>query len=89
MDKSKRGRRPKVPVNSTRVENTTSDAPIIAHLPIDLSDVINGRLKGRMPTSHMYRTWLSLCYRAAARTTYIYVHIYKSMTSPIFTVDVS
>ena len=41
MDKSKRGRRPKVPVNSTRVENTTSDAPIIAHLPIDLSDVIN------------------------------------------------
>ena len=41
MEKSKRGRRPKVPVNSIKIENVNSDAPIIAHLPIDLSDVIN------------------------------------------------
>ena len=41
MEKSKRGRRPKVPVNVTKVENLNSDTPIIAHLPIDLSEVIN------------------------------------------------
>jgi hypothetical protein len=41
MEKSKRGRRPKVPVNVTKIENLNSDTPIIAHLPIDLSEVIN------------------------------------------------
>jgi hypothetical protein len=41
MEKSKRGRRPKVPVNLTKLENLNSDTPIIAHLPIDLSEVIN------------------------------------------------
>jgi hypothetical protein len=41
MEKSKRGRRPKVPVNVTKIENLNCDTPIIAHLPIDLSEVIN------------------------------------------------
>ena len=41
MEKSKRGRRPKVPVNVIKTENLNSDTPIIAHLPIDLSEVIN------------------------------------------------
>jgi hypothetical protein len=41
MEKSKRGRRPKVPVNVTKIENLNNDTPIIAHLPIDLSEVIN------------------------------------------------
>ena len=41
MEKSKRGRRPKVPINITKIENLNSDTPIIAHLPIDLSEVIN------------------------------------------------
>jgi hypothetical protein len=41
MEKSKRGRRPKVPVNVAKIENLNSDTPIIAHLPIDLSEVIN------------------------------------------------
>ena len=40
MEKSKRGRRPKVPVNVIKTENLNSDTPIIAHLPIDLSEVI-------------------------------------------------
>ncbi len=41
MEKSKRGRRPKVPVIVNKTENLNSDTPIIAHLPIDLSEVIN------------------------------------------------
>ncbi len=41
MEKSKRGRRPKVPVIINKTENLNSDTPIIAHLPIDLSEVIN------------------------------------------------
>ncbi len=41
MEKSKRGRRPKVPVIVNKPENTNCDTPIIAHLPIDLSEVIN------------------------------------------------
>ncbi len=44
MEKSKRGRRPKVPVNLTKLENLNSDTPIIAHLPIDLSEVINDQV---------------------------------------------
>jgi hypothetical protein len=41
MEKSKRGRRPKVPVIINKTENLNSETPIIAHLPIDLSEVIN------------------------------------------------
>jgi hypothetical protein len=41
MEKSKRGRRPKVPVNVIKIEHSNNDTPIIAHLPIDLSEVIN------------------------------------------------
>jgi hypothetical protein len=41
MEKSKRGRRPKIPVIINKTENLNSDTPIIAHLPIDLSEVIN------------------------------------------------
>jgi hypothetical protein len=44
MEKSKRGRRPKVPVIINKTENLNSDTPIIAHLPIDLSEVINEQL---------------------------------------------
>ncbi len=41
MEKSKRGRRPKIPTSLNNLENLNSDTPIIAHLPIDLSEVIN------------------------------------------------
>ncbi len=41
MEKSKRGRRPKVPVIVNKTDNMNCDTPIIAHLPIDLSEVIN------------------------------------------------
>ncbi len=41
MEKGKRGRRPKVPTIVNKPENFNIDTPIIAHLPIDLSDVIN------------------------------------------------
>jgi hypothetical protein len=41
MEKGKRGRRPKVPVAIIKNDNLVSDTPIIAHLPIDLSEVIN------------------------------------------------
>lgn len=42
MEKSRRGRRPKKPiVVQTKTSNNQSETPIIAHLPIDLSDVIN------------------------------------------------
>lgn len=44
MEKSKRGRRPKVPVIN-KTENLNSDTPIIAHLPIDLSEVINEQVE--------------------------------------------
>ncbi len=40
MEKSKRGRRPKIPVLINKTDNLNSDTPIIAHLPIDLSEVI-------------------------------------------------
>ncbi len=45
MEKSKRGRRPKVPVIINKTENFNSDTPIIAHLPIDLSEVINEQVE--------------------------------------------
>jgi len=45
MEKSKRGRRPKVPVIVNKTENLNSDTPIIAHLPIDLSEVINEQVE--------------------------------------------
>ena len=45
MEKSKRGRRPKVPVIINKTENLNSDTPIIAHLPIDLSEVINEQVE--------------------------------------------
>ncbi len=38
MDKSKRGRRPKKQINGV-VDTVITDTPIIAHLPIELSDV--------------------------------------------------
>lgn len=38
MDKSKRGRRPKKQINGA-VDTVITDTPIIAHLPIELSDV--------------------------------------------------
>ena len=38
MDKSKRGRRPKKQNNEV-IEQVVTDTPIIAHLPIELSDV--------------------------------------------------
>ncbi len=41
MEKGKRGRRPKVPQIINKIENLNVDTPIIAHLPIDLSEVIN------------------------------------------------
>jgi len=41
MEKGKRGRRPKVPQIVNKVENVNIDTPIIAHLPIDLSEVID------------------------------------------------
>jgi hypothetical protein len=42
MEKSKRGRRPKIQVQQViKHENYNNDTPIIAHLPIDLSEVIN------------------------------------------------
>jgi len=41
MEKGKRGRRPKVPIIVNKTENLNTDTPIIAHLPIDLSEVIN------------------------------------------------
>jgi len=41
MEKGKRGRRPKVPQIVNKTENLNIDTPIIAHLPIDLSEVIN------------------------------------------------
>jgi hypothetical protein len=45
MEKSKRGRRPKIPVIINKTENLNSDTPIIAHLPIDLSEVINEQVE--------------------------------------------
>ena len=45
MEKSKRGRRPKIPVLINKTENLNSDTPIIAHLPIDLSEVINEQVE--------------------------------------------
>ena len=45
MEKGKRGRRPKVPVVVNKTENINTDTPIIAHLPIDLSDVINEQVE--------------------------------------------
>jgi hypothetical protein len=45
MEKGKRGRRPKVPVIITKQENLNTDTPIIAHLPIDLSEVINEQVE--------------------------------------------
>ena len=45
MEKGKRGRRPKVPIIITKTENLNTDTPIIAHLPIDLSDVINEQVQ--------------------------------------------
>ncbi len=41
MEKSRRGRRPKNQQIQFKNENTISDTPIIAHLPIDLSDVMH------------------------------------------------
>jgi len=41
MEKGKRGRRPKVSTIVNKIENFNNDTPIIAHLPIDLSEVIN------------------------------------------------
>ncbi len=42
MEKSRRGRRPKIqPVSVSKQENININTPIIAHLPIDLSDVVN------------------------------------------------
>ena len=42
MEKSRRGRRPKKQnIQSQISENINTDTPIIAHLPIDLSEVIN------------------------------------------------
>ena len=41
MEKGKRGRRPKVSNIVNKIENFATDTPIIAHLPIDLSEVIN------------------------------------------------
>jgi len=38
MDKSKRGRRPKKQTNEV-IEQVVTDTPIIAHLPIELSDI--------------------------------------------------
>lgn len=38
MDKSKRGRRPKKQINEV-IEHVITDTPIIAHLPIELSDI--------------------------------------------------
>jgi hypothetical protein len=45
MEKSKRGRRPKISVIIKKTENLNSDTPIIAHLPIDLSEVINEQVE--------------------------------------------
>jgi hypothetical protein len=42
MEKGKRGRRPKIQVSiSNKQESYNNDTPIIAHLPIDLSEVVN------------------------------------------------
>jgi hypothetical protein len=41
MEKSRRGRRPKTQQIHFKNENTISDTPIIAHLPIDLSEVMH------------------------------------------------
>jgi hypothetical protein len=41
MEKSRRGRRPKTQQATFKNENMNVDTPIIAHLPIDLSEVMN------------------------------------------------
>jgi hypothetical protein len=41
MEKNRRGRRPKVISSIVKVDHVQNDTPIIAHLPIDLSEVIN------------------------------------------------
>jgi hypothetical protein len=42
MEKSRRGRRPKLQISQlTNHESLNNDTPIIAHLPIDLSEVVN------------------------------------------------
>jgi hypothetical protein len=41
MEKSRRGRRPKISANVNKIDVYNNDTPIIAHLPIDLSEVIN------------------------------------------------
>ncbi len=41
MEKNRRGRRPKVASSIIKVDHVQNDTPIIAHLPIDLSEVIN------------------------------------------------
>ncbi len=44
MEKNRRGRRPKVASSIVKIEHVQNDAPIIAHLPIDLSEVINDQV---------------------------------------------
>ena len=44
MEKNRRGRRPKVASSIVKVEHVQNDTPIIAHLPIDLSEVINDQV---------------------------------------------
>jgi hypothetical protein len=46
MEKSRRGRRPKTQASLKTIEgyNINNDTPIIAHLPIDLSDVMNEQM---------------------------------------------
>lgn len=44
MEKNRRGRRPKVSSSIVKVEHIQNDTPIIAHLPIDLSEVINDQV---------------------------------------------
>jgi hypothetical protein len=41
MEKSRRGRRPKVSSNLNKIDVYNNDTPIIAHLPINLSEVVN------------------------------------------------
>ncbi len=44
MEKSRRGRRPKLQQSQFKNENINIDTPIIAHLPIDLSEVMNEQI---------------------------------------------
>lgn len=44
MEKSRRGRRPKISTNVNKIDVYNNDTPIIAHLPIDLSEVINDHI---------------------------------------------